>query len=198
MHGWAIYLANYLSYSASGIDFSVPWNEPPNDRLYRCALPTFINPSTSQVFDKKGYGLSHVAGNVHVLPITRVPRSQANSRYLEFPAAAEGGADDRADMPLRLDDIRDGTSNTILIGEAAGKFRPWGHPANVRDPTLGVGKNLDGFGSPAGMWGAQFLMVDGSVRFIGNEVDPKVMRALATPAGGELVEIESVAEQLSR
>ena len=28
-------------------------------------------------------------------------------------------------------------------------------------------------------------MVDGSVRFIKNTVDPKVLKALSTPAGGE-------------
>jgi prepilin-type processing-associated H-X9-DG protein len=192
MHGWAIYLGPNFTLSNAEIDFSIPWDAPPNDRLYRCALHDFINPSISEIFDARGYGRSHIAGNVHVLPITKVPRSQPHSPYVEFMAVAASGAADRSDKPLRIDDIRDGTANTILIGESAGNFRPWGHPANVRDPALGVGRNVEGFGGPAGAGGAQFLMVDGSVRFIGNQVDPKVIRALGTPAGGDIVDSESV------
>ncbi|HLJ09868.1 MAG TPA: DUF1559 domain-containing protein [Planctomycetaceae bacterium] len=190
MHGWATYIGGYImSYSAHGIDFAVPWNQPPNDRLFRCALPEFINPSISDVFDKDGYGLSHLAGNVHVLPISRLEASGPLS-HAEIDATRS--RDDAAlrNLPLRIDDIRDGSSNTILIGQAAGNFRPWGHPANVRDPVVGVGKSLDGFGGPPGAGGAHFAMVDGSVRFVSNQVNPKVIRALATPAGDEIVEPE--------
>lgn len=34
-HGWPIYLGNFASYSNNGVDFTKPWNAPPNDRLYR-------------------------------------------------------------------------------------------------------------------------------------------------------------------
>ena len=34
-----------------GIDFSVPWNEAPNDRLYRCAVPEYLSPFFGEVFD---------------------------------------------------------------------------------------------------------------------------------------------------
>lgn len=185
LHGWIIILGPYLTISTYGIDFGVPWNESPNDRLYRCAIPMFVNPSVAQVFDNEGYGLSHVAGNVHVLPIVRVVRGE--NSFLDKDLLARQGARNfsRGPVPLRFSDIRDGTSNTLLAGDAAGNYRPWGHPANVRDPAVGVGKSPEGFGGPPAYGGAQFLMCDGSVRFIANNVDRKVIAALGTPAGGE-------------
>ena len=190
MHGWTVYLGPYLVFSTYEFDFSIPWDEPPNDRLCQCALPIFLNPSIPEVFDKKGYGLSHIAGNIHVLPITMISRPAAHSPCDELMALARGSRADRRDKPLRIDDIRDGTANTILLGEAAGRFRPWGHPANVRDPAAGVGKTPDGFGGPPGAAGAQFLMCDGSVRFVSDQVSQGVIRALATPAG-ETIEPEA-------
>ena len=52
LHGWAIYLSGYMTYYAADVDFSVPWNEPPNDRLYRCALPDYLSPFFAEVFDE--------------------------------------------------------------------------------------------------------------------------------------------------
>jgi prepilin-type processing-associated H-X9-DG protein len=82
-----------------------------------------------------------------------------------------------------------------LIGEAAGNFRPWGHPANVRNPALGIGRSRDGFGGPPGSAGAQFLMCDGSVRMISRQTDLRVLRELATPAGDESVALEVVGKE---
>ena len=38
-----------------------------------------------------------------------------------------------------LRDITDGTSNTMMAGEVAVGFKPWGDPSNVRDPAAGDG-----------------------------------------------------------
>ncbi len=81
---------------------------------------------------------------------------------------------------LSLDQITAGTSSTILVGSVAERFRPWGHPANVRDPALGINRV-----GPPGWSGAMFLMCDGSVQFLPESTDLSVMKALATPRGGE-------------
>ena len=71
-----------------------------------------------------------------------------------------------------------------MAGEASGNFKPWAHPVNWRDPSVGLGVSPDGFGGSHPSV-TVFLMVDGGVRAIRNDIDPKVLHALSTPAGGE-------------
>lgn len=78
--------------------------------------------------------------------------------------------------------ISDGTSNTLLIGEVDANFEPWGKPGNWRDPALGLNRSPHGFGCRRGSRLVYFVMADGSVRSIRDDVDPEVLRALATPA----------------
>lgn len=192
LHGWAIFLGEYLGYySRAGIDFSVPWNQSPNARLYRCAIPLYLNPDIPQAFDAQGYGLSHVAGNVHVLPIVQRPRRMFATHsgipatgWADRPSGSRG-------LPWKRSDIPDGASHTLLVGQVAGNFLPWGHPANVRDPARGIGRTPHGFAGPPGQEGALFVSCDGSVRLLSNDTSPAVLRALAIPNSGERPAAES-------
>jgi uncharacterized protein (TIGR03067 family) len=84
------------------------------------------------------------------------------------------------DKKLRLTQFFDGTSNTILAVEA-GTAVPWTKPEDLpydakKDlPKLG-GVLKDGFHA---------LMADGAVQFVPRSVDPLVLRAAITHAGGE-------------
>ncbi len=189
-HGWATYLSGFLGFSRQGINFSIPWNEAPNDRLYQCQLEVFVNPQVEEIFDRDGYGLNHFAGNLQVLRFARLPIPR-DPPFTDFIETARSSPDaHRRNLPLRISEITDGAANTLLIGESRGRFRPWGDPANLRDPALGNGRSLEGFGSPSDRSSALYLMCDGSVRPIGYEIDPKVFAALGSPAGGELLENE--------
>jgi prepilin-type N-terminal cleavage/methylation domain-containing protein/prepilin-type processing-associated H-X9-DG protein len=106
--------------------------------------------------------------------------------------------------PLRIGQIRDGTSNTIMLGEAmTGKDNQnsWAHmdnaiattayPPNAKSPVTGQDYPPDQWYNryaftSAHTGGAQFAMVDGSVRFIPNSVDLTVFRAMGTRAQGEV------------
>jgi prepilin-type processing-associated H-X9-DG protein len=113
---------------------------------------------------------------------------------------------------VKIKEITDGTSNTILVGEASpedGNSPAWSSDGDWA--TAGVqlnwdwrtaGECLDGSGNPnpglATCWprtrgfrskhpgGVNFAMADGSVTFIGDSVDHLTFRALATRASDDL------------
>ncbi len=171
LHGWPIQLSGFHVYSARGVDWNRPWNEAPNDQLFRCQLRCFVNPTMpGKLFDADGYGLNHFAANVHVFP---------PFRYGEKPTV------DGRPVGMKVREIRDGMSNTILLGTARGNFKPWASPDGLRDPMLGINRSLDGFGGAPGSPAAMFEMGDGSIRTLNSKVDPAVLKALATPNGGE-------------
>jgi prepilin-type processing-associated H-X9-DG protein len=163
LHSWETQLLPYLWYSSREIDLTVPWNDPKNVPYFRSVLPDFINPEfrPAPLTDLDGFGLSHYAANSRVMGPNRA---------------------------MKVQDITDGTANTILVGEVNANFKPWGHPVNWRDPARGINQSPNGFGGPRSSGGAQFLMADGSVRLINERVSPGVLRALATPDGKEDVD----------
>jgi prepilin-type processing-associated H-X9-DG protein len=90
----------------------------------------------------------------------------------------------------KLRDILDGTSNTLIVTEATGKSAgPWaqGGPSTIRAFTTNPYVNgPDGIGGPY-PGGINAAMADGSVRFLSEKTDPKVLEALATMRGGEVI-----------
>jgi len=161
IHGWLTAILPSIDPDTYGqIDMSQPWNSGRNADAMKRRVRAYQIPNPNlPTKNAAGFELSHYAANVHVLGGKRPPSSY---------------------------EITDGASNTLLIGEAAGNYRPWGHPHNYRDPMLGINKSPDGFGSP---WptGAVFSFADGHTKFISDNIDPQVLRALSTPAGGEKV-----------
>jgi hypothetical protein len=159
LHGWQTLLLPYLDEGALAlfqqIDLSRPWHAPGNRDVFKREVWAYRLHQPTH--DADGFALSHYSANQHVV----------------------GGA-----RPFHVSAMTDGTSNTILAGEVAEHYKPWGHPRNWRDPAAGINRSPDGFGSP---WpgGAQVIMPDGSIRFLSDDTDPRVLRALATPAGGE-------------
>jgi hypothetical protein len=85
-----------------------------------------------------------------------------------------------------LSQISDGASNTLLIGEVSAGLKSWADPSNVRDLSRGLGATADQFGGTFS-GGCQILLVDGQVKFLSDKTDPTVLKAIATPAGGEVV-----------
>jgi hypothetical protein len=158
LHSWATQLLPFLNYSTE-IRAELPWNHPENAATFQSPIREFYNPTLhyTEQFDGDGFALIHYAGNSKVL---------------------------YAGSKITFSDIRDGLSNTILLGEVNGNFQPWGKPGNWRDPAAGINTPA-GFGGAKASGGAQFLMVDASVRFVSRDVDPQVLKALSTPAGGE-------------
>jgi prepilin-type processing-associated H-X9-DG protein len=83
---------------------------------------------------------------------------------------------------IRIVEITDGTSNTIAVIEA-GEPVPWTKPVDL---PFEMGKPLPKFAGPF-KTKANAAFFDGSVRTIPAKLEPMIMSALVTRAGGEVV-----------
>jgi hypothetical protein len=152
LHGWQTLLLENLEQDSiyKEIDLKKPWNDPANVPAFQKHIRAYQQRDLSkQTAD--GLSLTHYAGNVHVL----------------------GG-----DLPRSVAEYEGRAATTILVGEVADNFKPWGHPMNWRDPRLGVNQSPDGFGHPRRP-GAQFLMMDNSVRTLRAGTGEEVLRELS-------------------
>ncbi len=158
------------------VNMKAGWESEENSNWFKTVIPTYNHPNFP-VNKVDGYGATHYLGMAGVG--AKGPTLEAND-----PKAGVF-AYNRA---THMRDIRDGTSNTIAVGEttdpgpyaAGGKstIRPL-----VKQPYINGG---NGFGSKS-VGGAQFGLADGSVRFISENIDPEVMEALSTINGGEVI-----------
>ncbi|MBI5760381.1 MAG: DUF1559 domain-containing protein [Planctomycetales bacterium] len=157
-HSWITRSLPYYDSSPlyNSINMKWSWDDPRNAPKFRSRIPNFYIPDVSPLTDTSGFALIHYAANSHVL---------------------------RVNTALKIHEITDGTSNTILGGECRDNFVAWGGPNNTRDPARGI-RGPTTFGHPFGD-GVQFLMADGTVRWFATNVDLRILKPLSTPAAGD-------------
>lgn len=123
-------------------------------------------------------------GVTHYVGMAGIGKDAANLK-VDDPGAGIFGYN----RQTRMRDIKDGTSNTIAITEASDGFGPWaqGGRSTIRGLTEEPYINgPDGIGSPF-PGGMNAGISDGSVRFISENIDPEVFKALITISGGERI-----------
>ena len=87
---------------------------------------------------------------------------------------------------VSIHQITDGTSNTLMVVEACGLNIPWMKPQDIDAATVtGVGDPNGASSKHSG--GTHVLMADGSVRFVSNNINPKVYQSLITRDGAEQI-----------
>lgn len=149
------------------------WDSPANIEIAQKQILTYSCPSLPRELDKNAAGHYHTAYAVVTGAGTAFPNGKG----------------------LKLQQIKDGTSNTVLVVEACGQQIVWSEPRDIELSSLKVGVNLPGTqpNHSPGTWssfhrgGAHTLLADGSVRFISEKVDPNVTKALLSATGGETI-----------
>ncbi|MFZ1933466.1 MAG: DUF1559 domain-containing protein [Thermoguttaceae bacterium] len=164
---WLVALLPYLEHEDvyKQLRLNLPCDAPENAALLQRPMRGLICPSST---DPTQGNTSYVA----VTGADAVLGSPAQRGVIGF------------DRGLSLAEIRDGTSNTLLVAEVA-DGGPWyaGGTATARSIDYWISKKT--WSEHAN--GANFLLADGSVRFISSNIDPQVLRALATAQGREPV-----------
>jgi prepilin-type N-terminal cleavage/methylation domain-containing protein/prepilin-type processing-associated H-X9-DG protein len=221
--GWSAYILPYMEQKAlyDQIDFKHPWSyaggfpstNGTNWGVTQTIIWNFLCPSDPQGGERiwvgagapKGTpqaGPTHVAGVSDSYDFSHNPSTGKGDDYTprDFP-----GVDSifGANRSCSIAQIKDGTSNTLMIGEITGGGKGtadgniWAS-ANICDTRDGInyppytvpegGKfifGVSGFSSyhPGG---CNFAMADGSLTFLSQNIDQKVLTALTTRDGANV------------
>ena len=157
-HSWQTWILPFVNMRNDNLRLDLDWDDPANLPAFRRFVPHYLNPEIGVLRESHGLAVSHYAGNIHLLA----------------PDAAQPAAPSEP------------TGHIIFAGEVAQNFKSWGDPSNLRDPAIGI-QARQGFCGPDGR-GANFIMLDGSVRFLSQKTDARVFESLSgqgTSGGGE-------------
>ena len=231
--GWGIYLLTYLDqdqlFKMYNFDAPFFFDDPAfgimNQTISNTQLKVFQCPTTpdrpdpySYTFSFPGYpSITWQASPSDYSPVQNV--SQPLATFLgSSQSTGQLNGPLQPDTGTRMAQVTDGTSNTILLAEIAGKNLLWqagrytgqplsgffGGEGGWADATSGAsalyGSSSDGTVFPGscgincsndyGFYsfhtnGANMAFVDGSIRFLSNNVDILTLAALVTAAGGD-------------
>ena len=153
-HGWVTLTLPYLESSPlySSFDFGKPWHHPRNQPICRVVIETARYPHSNTLRTAEGYGLMHYAANANLM---------------------------HRNSSTRFDEITAGLGNTLMVGEIPGEFRPWACAWNWRT----IGSRLNSGPAAYGHDGrnvTDFVLADGQLKSINNEIDPDVLMQLAS------------------
>jgi prepilin-type processing-associated H-X9-DG protein len=239
-HSWRVAILPQLERGSlyDSIDLSLPATNAANQDIVNTPIPTFICPSTvnrnkavsgiltfndgqfaTQVVGTAARSDYEVIGGVSFLP-----SGTLDLQNIKFGAWGEPQSYDITQQlkPYRkpqFKDISDGLSNTILIGERAGRPDMYSKGKLVdafpyTDPNRATDHHQAAWGiSPHFWWlvswheqpinesnanglyslhtaGANVGLADGSVRFLSDTIDQETLNALQTRSEGDLVSLD--------
>lgn len=204
----------YLEY-----DFGLYYTDPRNVAVSKQKIPLFLCPSTSIPREVPETAMSSTGAPLEVGSATTYLLNEGTNQYMAdcdgaFPAIYET----YRNKHLRMADFKDGTSNTLAIGETTYDFPEYRWSAStpaplggtirwgsarwiVGYPRVGMGTtrfplnakrvSITGGYTSQHIGGINFGLMDGSVRFVPDNLDVGVLSALSTRAKGEVVNDDS-------
>ena len=153
-------------------DDSSAWDAPPNDETARTPQAIYMCPSAS------------------------IPQDEAGRYFTSYAALTGPNAvfseTVRKGFP---DTVADGAANTMMLVEACGRQIVWTEPRDVDISELPLGINIDGehlgespgFASSYHTGGFHTTLADGAVKFISENIEPDVLKALTTADSGDSI-----------
>jgi prepilin-type N-terminal cleavage/methylation domain-containing protein len=175
---WSAYLLPFLGEAAlaDSIDLTRPFDSPQNATAAATVLPFYLCPSSTRARPLvEGRGACDYGG-IYGERITS-PNEPPKGTML-------------IDAVITLRRVRDGAAKTLIVAEDS-RFSDgqWINGRNIFDQAFAINAappyENDIRSEHAG--GAQGVMVDGSVHFFAETIEPKTLAALCTRAGGEFV-----------
>jgi prepilin-type processing-associated H-X9-DG protein len=174
MHSWRVALLPYMGRTDlyQQYNFNEPWDSPNNMRVAQQMPDVFKCPSCPDL--NPGSNLSSYVVILSAKPDGKKPR---DSMFGE-------------NSWIRISDIRDGTSNTLMVVEVKDPV-PWTKPdADLHYDQMGM--QIDSGPLSISSYhpgGAMAAMADGSVRFLSSNLNAQTLRLLIQPADGMPVSI---------
>lgn len=215
-HGWVSLVLPFFEQQAlhSLYNFNIAWYDPPQRQAVATELPALQCPSTAspRIITVSPLGVQFPAAAADYFAIQGL---NGNLVPGNLPAGFNLTGVMQDDHVRQFAELTDGSSNTVMISEMAGRPVYWhNNQADAAFPPLTYGYGAwahnnkhfirtytdDGLVSPGGCplncanrWaiysfhplGANGLFADGSVRFLPRSMDVQVFFAIVTLAGGE-------------
>jgi prepilin-type processing-associated H-X9-DG protein len=169
LHSWRVLVLPFMEQSNlyEQIRLDEPWDSEFNKQFHNVVIPQYVCPSCKSVQFKNGKNCCYTVITGEGIIPAKTSRDKT------------GGGIER---------ITDGTSNTVGVLEVKEPFC-WMDPnadITMADLAKGINQKDSRLGSYHAR-GINIAMFDGSVRFISETIDLKMLKALGTRAGGEAV-----------
>lgn len=175
VHSWRVLILPYLEHDAlyKLYDFKEPWDGPHNRRLADAMPPVYACPGV-QPLERGITSYAVVVGEKTAFP----------------PGHA-----------VSLNDIPDGTANTLLVVEAEGAKIPWMEPRDLSEADMpmkivgaGDDRGAEGGAAQPGissrhLHGANAATCDGAVHFLRSDLESETVRHLIERNDGESADV---------